>query len=121
LKSCNKFSQPQLLSKQHRRKHHQKNTAYDADNSPENRAAIQFDRPGDLRFVIDQILLLNQDTTIFLYGLVNPKAIGMFGHSFGWHATIMVAGASPNLDYLLEYCPPNPGPIVGILDRGRIR
>ena len=98
---------------------HQKNTSYDADNSPENRAAIQFDRPGDIRFVIDQVLLLNQDTTSFLHGLVNPEAIGMSGHSFGGHTTIMMAGAPPNLDHLAQYCLTDPDnwDVCGLQDR----
>ena len=83
---------------------HQKDTSYDADNSPANRAAIQFDRPADIRFVTDQVLLLSKDTTSFLYGMVDPDAIGMSGHSFGGHTTIMIAGAPPNLDHLAEYC-----------------
>jgi predicted dienelactone hydrolase len=87
---------------------HQKNTSYDADNSPANRAAIQFDRPADIRFVTDQILLLDKDTTSFLYGMVDPDAIGMSGYSFGGHTTIMIAGATPNLDHLADYCQLNP-------------
>ena len=87
---------------------HQKNTSYDSDDSDANRAAIQFDRPIDIRFVTDQILLLNADTTSFLYGMVDPKAIGMSGHSFGGHTTLIVAGATPNLDHLADYCQVNP-------------
>ncbi len=88
---------------------HQKNTWYDADDSDANRAAIQFDRPLDIRFVTDQVLLLNQDATSFLHGMINPDAIGMSGVSFGGHTTLMVAGATPNLDHLAEYCQSNPG------------
>jgi predicted dienelactone hydrolase len=87
---------------------HQKNTSYDFDDSDANRAAIQFDRPIDIRFVTDQILLLNADASSFLYGLVNPEAIGVSGHSFGGHTTLIVAGATPNLDHLADTCQVNP-------------
>jgi predicted dienelactone hydrolase len=87
---------------------HQKNTSYDSDDSDANRAAIQFDRPIDIRFVTDQVLLLNADTTSFLHGMVNPDAIGMSGHSFGGHTTLMVAGATPNLDHLADACRVDP-------------
>jgi predicted dienelactone hydrolase len=87
---------------------HQKNTSYDSDNSDANRAAIQFDRPIDIRFVTDQILLLNADATSFLDGMVDPQAIGVSGHSFGGHTTLIVAGATPNLDHLADYCKVSP-------------
>jgi hypothetical protein len=43
---------------------------------------------------VDQVLVLNADSTSFLHGMVNPGAIGMSGHSFGGHTTLMVAGAT---------------------------
>jgi predicted dienelactone hydrolase len=98
---------------------HQKNTTYDSDDSDANRAAIQFDRPLDIRFVTDQVLLLNADTTSFLHGMVNPDSIGISGHSFGGHTTLMVAGAPPNLDHLADACrvDPNSWDICPLQDR----
>lgn len=98
---------------------HQHNTSYDADNSPDNRAAIQFDRPGDIRFAIDRVLSMSADPTSFLYGMIDPEAIGMSGHSFGGHTTIMIAGAPPNLDHLAEYCPSDADnwDVCGLQDR----
>jgi predicted dienelactone hydrolase len=86
---------------------HAKNTDYDFDDSSANRAAIQFDRPLDITFVTDQLILLNADPESFLRGLIDPEAIGMSGASFGGHTTMTVAGATPNLDYLAEYCQTN--------------
>jgi predicted dienelactone hydrolase len=98
---------------------HQKNTTYDSDDSDAGRAAIQFDRPLDTRFVTDQVLLLNADTTSFLHGMVNPDAIGISGHSFGGHTTLMVAGATPSLDHLADSCrvDPNSWDICPLQDR----
>jgi predicted dienelactone hydrolase len=87
---------------------HAKNTSYDFDDSDANRAAIQFDRPVDISFVTDQMLSLNQDPASFLHGMIDPEAIGMSGASFGGHTTMTVSGATPNLDYLAEYCQTNP-------------
>ena len=85
---------------------HQYDTGSDYDPSYE--AEMQFDRPEDIRFVTDQMLSLNQDATSFLYGMTDPNAIGMSGHSFGGHTTMMIAGAPPNLDHLAEYCQSDP-------------
>ena len=85
---------------------HQYDTYYDYD--PSYDAEMQFDRPEDIRFVTDQMLSLNQDPTSFLYGMTDPNAIGMSGHSFGGHTTMMIAGAPPNLDHLAEYCQSDP-------------
>jgi predicted dienelactone hydrolase len=85
---------------------HQKGTGYDYD--PDYVAEIQFARPIDIRYVLDQVLALNGDSTSFLHSMVDPDAIGITGESFGGHTTLMVAGATPNLDYLAEYCQANP-------------
>lgn len=47
-------------------------------------------RPADIRFVIDQLLALNNDSTSFLHGLIDPERIGMSGHSFGGLTTLRV-------------------------------
>jgi predicted dienelactone hydrolase len=81
---------------------HEKNTTFDYDEKCQ--AMMQFARPIDLRFVTDQMLLLNEDSTSFLYGLIDENAIGASGHSFGGHTTLISAGVTPNLDYLADYC-----------------
>ena len=68
-----------------------------------------FARPIDIRFVIDQMLALDADPTSLPCGMINPESIGMTGESLAGHMTLMVASATPNLDYLAESCRINPG------------
>jgi predicted dienelactone hydrolase len=84
---------------------HQKGTGYDLDL--DYLAEMQFARPLDIRYVLDQALALNGDSASFLHGMIDPNSIGITGESFGGHTTLMVAGATPNLDYLAEYCQAN--------------
>ena len=48
-------------------------------------------QPGDVSFVIDQVLAANEDPDSPLHGLVDPEAIGMVGHSLGGATTWAVA------------------------------
>jgi len=48
--------------------------------------------PGDITFVIDQILRLNADAASPLRGMVDPAHIGVAGHSMGGMTTLAVAG-----------------------------
>ena len=48
--------------------------------------------PGDMTFVIDQILRLNADAGSPLRGAVDPAHIGVAGHSMGGMTTLAVAG-----------------------------
>jgi predicted dienelactone hydrolase len=85
---------------------HEKNTWRDDD--PDSLAMMHFARPRDIRFVVDQMLVLNQDPGSFLRGMIDPASIGMTGSSFGGQTTLLIAGATPNLDYLAEYCQAHP-------------
>ena len=78
-----------------------------SDFDPDYVAELQFARPLDIRYVLDQVLALNEDAASFLRGVIDPNSIGITGMSFGGHTTLMVAGATPNLDYLAEYCQAN--------------
>lgn len=49
-------------------------------------------RPLDGQFAIDQLELLNKDTTSPLSGRLNLKAIAISGHSFGGFTTLALAG-----------------------------
>jgi predicted dienelactone hydrolase len=53
------------------------------------RNAIQ--RPRDITFVLDQLARLNQEDATFR-GKLNLDAVGLAGHSFGAHTTLVVAG-----------------------------
>ena len=48
--------------------------------------------PGDMTFVIDQILRLNADDGSPLQGAVDPNRIGVAGHSMGGMTALAVAG-----------------------------
>ncbi|HEX2118540.1 MAG TPA: dienelactone hydrolase family protein [Acidimicrobiales bacterium] len=48
--------------------------------------------PGDVSFVIDEVLRLNTDGTSPLQGAVDPQRIGVAGHSMGGMITLAVAG-----------------------------
>jgi predicted dienelactone hydrolase len=85
---------------------HEKDTRYNCDLG--SRAMMQFARPLDMSFVLDQMLVLNGDASSFLHGLLAPDAIGMSGASFGGHTTLILAGATPNLDHLAETCTADP-------------
>jgi dienelactone hydrolase len=53
-------------------------------------------QPGDVSFVIDQVLAANDDPSSPLHGLVDPDAIGVVGHSLGG-ATTWAVSFSPTL------------------------
>jgi len=48
-------------------------------------------QPGDVSFVIDEVLAANDDPSSPLYGLVDPEAIGVVGHSLGGATTWAVS------------------------------
>ncbi len=48
-------------------------------------------QPGDVSFVIDQVLAAGDDPASPLHGLVDPEAIGVVGHSLGAATTWAVA------------------------------
>jgi dienelactone hydrolase len=48
-------------------------------------------QPGDVSFVIDQVLAANDDPSSPLHGMVDPDAIGVVGHSLGGATTWAVS------------------------------
>jgi dienelactone hydrolase len=48
-------------------------------------------QPGDVSFVIDEVLAASEDPDSELHGLVDPEAIGVVGHSLGGATTWAVA------------------------------
>ncbi len=48
-------------------------------------------QPGDVSFVIDEVLAANDDPASPLHGLVDPEAIGVVGHSLGGATTWAVS------------------------------
>lgn len=59
-------------------------------------------QPGDVSFVIDEVLAANDDPDSALHGLVDPDAIGVVGHSLGgattWAVSFNTATQDPRID-----------------------
>jgi dienelactone hydrolase len=59
-------------------------------------------QPGDVSFVIDEMLAANDDPASPLHGLVDPDAIGVVGHSLGgattWAVSFNTATQDPRID-----------------------
>ncbi len=62
-------------------------------NTPEEFADSFANRVADVRFVIDQMLAAARDRTSRFAGRLNPRRIGMSGHSFGAQTTLRVLAA----------------------------
>jgi predicted dienelactone hydrolase len=60
-------------------------------------AASAFNRPLDMRFLLDELLARNTTSGDFLEGAIDTTRIGMSGHSFGGYTTLALA-AGGNLD-----------------------
>jgi dienelactone hydrolase len=59
-------------------------------------------QPGDVSFVIDEVLAANDDPDSPLHGLVDPEAVGVVGHSLGgattWAASFNTATRDERID-----------------------
>ena len=64
---------------------------------PAQEADSFVNRPADIRFVLDQMLLSNADPASFFSGAIDPQRIGMSGHSFGGLTTLRVAASDPRV------------------------
>jgi dienelactone hydrolase len=60
------------------------------------------DQPGDVSFVIDEVLAANGDPSDPLHGLVDPEAIGVVGHSLGGATTWAVSFNSATRDERID-------------------
>lgn len=63
------------------------------DDAPAGEWTIDLPKlPGDMSFVMDQVLRLSADPASPLHGMVNPGKIGVAGHSMGGITALSVAG-----------------------------
>jgi dienelactone hydrolase len=62
-------------------------------------------RPADISFVIDSLLVLNTDPASFFYGAIDPNRIGMSGHSYGGLTTLRVSAADARVIAALALAP----------------
>lgn len=82
---------------------HPGNTLFD-NPSDEEIARIALERPYDIAFTYDKVVALNRNPSDIFYGKVDESAVGMLGHSFGGYTTLMIAGATINVDNAKERC-----------------
>jgi predicted dienelactone hydrolase len=62
-------------------------------------------RVADVRFTIDQMLAQARDPASRFSRKLNPKRIGMSGHSFGGHTTLRIAAEEPRVRAALALAP----------------
>jgi len=65
-------------------------------------------RVADIRFVLDQLIAASTDADSPFYRRVDPRRIGMSGHSFGGQTTLRVAAADPRIDGAVALAPAAP-------------
>ena len=82
---------------------HSGNTMFD-DPSDEEMAQITLDRPLDMEFVREKIAEANEDPTNQLYQMVDMNRVGISGHSFGGYTTLVLAGATVNVEEAEARC-----------------
>ena len=63
-------------------------------------------RPDDVRFVLDSLLALNDDAESMFYEALDPRRLGMSGHSFGGLVTMQLAQADSPFSAALAMAPP---------------
>lgn len=61
------------------------------------------DRPQDIRFILDELTQLNQESGL-LQGKLNTQQVTVIGHSLGGYEALALAGAELNLDQLRQFC-----------------
>jgi predicted dienelactone hydrolase len=71
-------------------------------------------RVADIRFVLDQLLAASSDPSSPFYRRIDPRRIGMSGHSFGGQTTLRVAAADARIDGAVALAPAAP---IGITVR----
>lgn len=65
-------------------------------------------RVADIRFVLDEMIALSNDSASPFYRRIDPRRVGMTGHSFGGQTTLRVAAAEPRIDAAVALAPAAP-------------
>jgi predicted dienelactone hydrolase len=86
---------------------HPGNTINDFPNcgSPANQAASLQERPQDMLFVLDQMLLENTTAGSPFFGALDPTRIGMSGHSFGGLTTYLTTPLDARIKVAMPMAP----------------
>lgn len=84
---------------------HPGNTFGSDCENPANLADAYANRPADVVAVADRFLELSRDRTTRFHRHVNPKRLGVAGHSFGGQTTLRVAAADRRFKAALALAP----------------
>jgi predicted dienelactone hydrolase len=78
---------------------HPGNTTLELDHcsDPDRLADSYANRVADIRFVLDQLSAAAEDPSSPFYHRIDPRRIGMSGHSFGGQTTLRVAAVEPRV------------------------
>lgn len=82
---------------------HPGNTMYDSP-SDEQMALIALERPDDIAFTYDKIVEANRNPDDRFYSMVDEWSVGMLGHSFGGYTSLVISGASIDVDAAKDRC-----------------
>jgi predicted dienelactone hydrolase len=90
---------------------HPGNTLYDFPScgTPGAQAASAAERPHDIIYVLDQMLLADADSGSFFFGAIDETRLGMMGHSFGGFTTYRVLALDSRFDVAVPLAPAVPG------------
>jgi predicted dienelactone hydrolase len=77
--------------------------------TPQAQVPSFVNRPADISFVIDRMLVLSNDESSMFFGHVDSSRIGMSGHSFGGLTTFRVAAWDDRIIAALPLAPANLG------------
>ena len=69
-------------------------------------------RVADIRFVLDQLIAASVDPESPFYRKLDPRRVGMTGHSFGGQTTLRVAAEDPRIDAAVPLAPAAPSGIT---------
>jgi predicted dienelactone hydrolase len=77
--------------------------------SPQALASAAVEHPQDIRFVTDQLLSADQDSSSPFFGGIDDTRVGMSGHSFGGFTTYLVVAQDPRFKVAVPMAPAVPG------------
>lgn len=69
-------------------------------------------RVADIRFVLDQLIAASADPDSPFHRRIDPRRVGMSGHSFGGQTTLRVAAAEPRVKGAVALAPAAPSGLV---------
>ena len=80
--------------------------------APSQEAYSYANRVADIRFVLDQLLAAANDPASPFYRRIDPRRVGMSGHSFGGQTTLRVAAADARIKGAVALAPAAPSGIT---------